>query len=158
MFLTATKANNCVTKMQTITFLHQNFFLNAIRFKQYVMKLLILVLLQYNLFLNDIRLKKCFIKQIKDVLFSVSVFFSIPDQYKTQEICEIFISLYHFCQFIALINIKLRECVIELSLKTSLASLKIIPDCFVTGKMFKKNYIALYEDDGLHFFDDSLVM
>ena len=35
----------------------------------------------------------------------------------------------------------------------SLASLKLIPDWYVTSKMIKKLYPALYADDGLLFFD-----
>ena len=36
----------------------------------------------------------------------------------------------------------------------SLAALKLIPDWFVTSKMIKKLYTALYTNDGLLFFDE----
>ena len=36
----------------------------------------------------------------------------------------------------------------------SLPTLKVIPDRFVTSKMIKKLYRALYADDGLSFFDE----
>ena len=35
-----------------------------------------------------------------------------------------------------------------------LAALKLIPNWFVTSKMIKTLYIALYEDDGLRLFDE----
>ena len=34
----------------------------------------------------------------------------------------------------------------------SLAALKLVPDWFVTSKLIKKIYTALYADDGLLFF------
>ena len=52
-----------------------------------------------------------------------------PDKYKTQTLCD--------------------EAVDD-----SLAALKLLPDWFVTSKMIKKLYTALYADDGLHFFDE----
>ena len=39
MFLTATKNNNCVMKLLTITLMHSNLFLNALRLKKCVIKL-----------------------------------------------------------------------------------------------------------------------
>ena len=42
------------------------------------------------------------------------VFDSIPDQYKTQEISGIVVSSYYFYYNIALININLKECVMQL--------------------------------------------
>ena len=56
-------------------------------------------------------------------------FDSISDQCKTQRMCD--------------------EAVDD-----SLAEWKLIPDWFVTSKMIKKLYTALYADDGLLFFDD----
>ena len=56
---------------------------------QCVIKLLIFIFLQYNLFLNTIILKKC----VHRCFF---VFDSIPDQYKTQEIRDIIVSLHPF--------------------------------------------------------------
>ena len=43
--------------------------------------------------MNAIRLKECVIKQLIDTFF---VFNSIHDQYKTQETCDIVVSLYPF--------------------------------------------------------------
>ena len=37
----------------------------------------------------------------------------------------------------------------------SLAALKLIPGWFVTSKMIRKRYTALYADDGLRFFDEN---
>ena len=57
------------------------------------------------------------------------VFYSLPDQYKSQIICD------------------------EAD-DDSLAVLKLIFDSFVTSKMIKKLYTAFYADDGLLFFDE----
>ena len=40
----------------------------------------------------------------------------------------------------------------------SLAASKLFHDWFVTSKMVKKLYTALYADDGLLFLDENLVM
>ena len=48
----------------------------------------------HYLFLSSVRLKKCVIKQFIDGFFLV--FDSITDQYKAQEISDIFLSLYYF--------------------------------------------------------------
>ena len=37
----------------------------------------------------------------------------------------------------------------------SLASLKVIPDWFVTSKMITKSYTALYADDNIIYFDEN---
>ena len=121
-------------------------FLNAVRLKKCVI-LLILILLQLNMLLNAKRLKKYVIKQIIDVLF---MFDSIPDQCKTQEICEA------SCFFVSFLTVYCPDKYItqEMYGKTiddSLAALKLIPDWFVTSKV-KKLYTALDADDGLLFF------
>ena len=36
----------------------------------------------------------------------------------------------------------------------SLVALKLVPDWFVTSKMIKKLYTAMYTDEGLLFFDE----
>ena len=82
------------------------------------------------------------------------VFDSIPDQYKTQEICEIVVSLYPFlvvhCPDKYITQVMCHEAVDD-----SLASLKLIFDWFITSKMIKKLYAILYADDGLPFFDEN---
>ena len=55
------------------------------------------------------------------------VFHSIPDRYKTQEMCNLVVSLSHFQWYILRINIKLKTCVMKL-LMICLAGLKFIPD------------------------------
>ena len=57
------------------------------------------------------------------------VFYSLPDQYKSQIICD------------------------EAD-NDSLAVLKLILDSFDTSKMSKKLYTAFYANDGLLFFDE----
>ena len=103
------------------------------------------------MFLNVIKLKKCVIKQFIDVYFFV--FDSIPDQYKTQEICDIVVSSYPFLIVYCRDTYKTQRMCDE-AVDDSLAALKLIPDWFVTNKMIRKLYTALYADDGLHFFDD----
>ena len=77
-----------------------------------------------NLFLNVKRLKNCVIKQFIDVFF---VFDSIPDQYKTQEICDIVDSLYRFLiAYRPGKYITQRMC--EEAVDDSLAGFKLIPD------------------------------
>ena len=39
------------------------------------------------------------------------------------------------------------------ALDDSLAALKPIPDCFVTSKMIKKHFAALYADDNILYFN-----
>ena len=72
------------------------------------------------------------------------VFDSILDQYKTQEICDIVVSLYPF--LIAYCHDKYitqNICDETEAVDDSLAALKLIPDWFVTSKMIKKLYTAL---------------
>ena len=77
----------------------------------------------------------------------------VPDQYKTQEICDIAVSLY-----LSLVvychdkNITQKMC--DEAVDNSLPALKLIPDWFVTSKMIKKLYTALYANNGLLFFDE----
>ena len=69
------------------------------------------------------------------------VFDSIPEQYKTQEI---------YCPDKYITQRMCNEAV-----DYSLAASKFSPDWFVTSKMIKKLYAALYADDGLLFFDEN---
>ena len=64
--------------------MHYDLFLIDIRLKKCVTKLSILLLLQYNSFPNAIRLKTC----VKAADTCPFVFDSVPDQYKTQEMCD----------------------------------------------------------------------
>ena len=85
------------------------------------------------------------------------VFRSTPNQYKTEEICDLVVSLYPslivYCpdKYIAQ-----RMC--HEAVDNSLASLELISDCFVTSKMIKKNYTVLFSDDGLLFLINILAM
>ena len=99
-----------------------------------VIKLLIPIFLQYNLFLNVVRLEKCVIKQFINVFF---VFDSIPDQYKTQGICDIVVSLYPFLIAYCPDKYKTQRMCDE-AVDDSLAAWKLIPSWFVTSKMIKK--------------------
>ena len=86
LFLTASKINNCVIKLLTITLIYWNLFLNAIRLKKCVIMLLIFILLQYSLFLECYKTLEMCYKAVHRCFF---VFDSIPDQYKIQEISDI---------------------------------------------------------------------
>ena len=91
-----------------------------------------------------------FIKHFVDVFF---VFDSIPDQYKTQEIYDIVVSLYSFFIVYCPDKYKTQRMCDEV-VDDSLAALKLIPNGFVTSKMIKKLYTALFADNGLLFFDE----
>ena len=79
------------------------------------------------------------------------VFDSIPDQYKTQEICDIVVSLYPFLIVYCPDKYKTKKiCHVD----DCLVALEFIPDWFVSSKMIKKLFTALYADDGLLFFDN----
>ena len=80
-------------------------------------------------------------------------FGSIPDQYKSQEICDIFVSLYPFL-IVYCPDKYITQKMCDEALDDSLTALKLIFDWFVTSKMIKKLYTALYADDGLLFFDE----
>ena len=65
------------------------------------------------------------------------VFDSIPDQYKTQETCDIFVSSYLFLMVHCPDKLKTQR-MYNKAVNDSLAALKIIHDWFVTSKMLKK--------------------
>ena len=90
------------------------------------------------------------LKQLIDVFFA---FGSIPDQYKSQEICDISVSLYPFL-IVYCPDKYITQKMCDEALDYSLTALKLIFDWFVTSKMIKKLYTALYADDGLLFFDE----
>ena len=60
-----------------------------------------------------------------------------PDKYKTQRLCDEAVDD-------SLVALKL----------VPLVALKLVPDWFVTSKMIKKLYTAMYTDEGLLFFDE----
>ena len=62
---------------------------------------------------------------ISDDPFSIKY---VPDQYKTQQMC----------------NKTVNDC---------LSALKFVPDWFVTGKMTKELFTALYADENILYFD-----
>ena len=77
----------------------------------------------------------------------IFVFDSIPDQYKAQEMCDIIVSLYP--SLIVYWSDKyITQRICDEAFNDSLAVLKLIPDWFVTSKMIKKLYTALYADNG----------
>ena len=80
------------------------------------------------------------------------VFDSILDQYKTQEIYDIVVSSYPFLVVYCPDKYIPQKMCDEAD--DSLAALKLIPNWFVTRKMIKKLYIALYTDDSFLFFHE----
>ena len=96
-----------------------------------------------NLSVNTLKLRKCVREQFIDVCF---VFDSIPDQHKTQEICDIVNFLYPFLT-VYCPDKYITQIMCDEAADDSIAALKLISDWFVTSKMIKKNYAALYEDE-----------
>ena len=115
-----------------------------------MIKLPILIILQYNLFLHAIRLEICVIKLLINFFFNYFVFlinvkpknlrdiiishdpFSlryVPDQYKTAQTCDKAVD----------------DC---------LTTLKFVPDWFVTSKMIKMLFTALYADKNILYFNE----
>ena len=84
------------------------------------------------------------------------VFGFIPYQYKTQEVCDIVVSLYPFWSIYCPDKNETQGSFDEAA-NDILAATKLIPDWFVTSKMIKKLYTALYADDDLFFFDEDSV-
>ena len=129
---------------------HESLFLTATKIKKYVIKQLIIALIHYNLLLIAIRLNKFVIKHFIDVF----LFDSIPDHYKTQEICDIVVSLYLFL-IVYCPDKSINQKVCDESIDNFLAPLKLISDWFLTSKMIKKRYTAFYADGDLLFFDEN---
>ena len=69
---------------------------------------------------------------------------SISDQYKSQEICDIVVSLYPFLTVYCPDQYETQR-MCDKALDDSPEALKLFPDCFVTSKMIKKLY-NLYTD------------
>ena len=76
------------------------------------------------------------------------VFFSIPDQYKTQEVCDKVVSEYTFLTVYCPDKYKTQRRSDE-AVHDSLAAPKLIPDWFVTVKCLK-NVILLYMQMKMH--------
>ena len=98
--------------------------------------------------LNARILKKYVIKELIDVF----VFASIPDKYKTQEICNIPVSLRPLLIVFCPDKYK-TQIMCDEAIDDSAAALKLILDWFVTSKKIKKKYTALYAFS--FFYDDS---
>ena len=83
--------------------------------------------------------------QVVNVYFLV--FDSIPDRYKTQQmrdrvVCEdSFLTLYYPDKYIT------QKCVMKLFI-----IFKLISDWFITSKMIKKLFTALYADENIPYF------
>ena len=80
------------------------------------------------------------------------IFSSIPDQYKTQEICDLVDSLYPSLVIYCLHICNSKMC--NEAVDDSLGALKLLPNLFVTSKMIKNYYTVLYANDGLLFSDE----
>ena len=80
-------------------------------------------------------------------------FDSIPDQYKTQEMCKRVVSedllLIVHCPDKYITQRMCDEVVDD-----SISTLKVTPDWFVTSKMIKKLYTALYADENILYFNE----
>ena len=80
------------------------------------------------------------------------VFFSIPDKYKTQETCSLAVSLYFPFIVYCLYKYITQEMCDEI-VNDSLAALKLIRDWFVTSKMIKRLFTAVYADENILYFN-----
>ena len=77
----------------------------------------------------------------------------IPDKYKTQEICNLAVSLYFSFMVYCPYKYLTQEMCDETG-NDSLAVLELISDWFVTSKMIKKLFTALYADDNILYFNE----
>ena len=81
------------------------------------------------------------------------VFDFVPDQYKTQEMCDTIVSNYPF---------KLKYCHHKCKTQENcnkavddfLSALKFVPDWFVTCKIIKKFLLLLYADHSILYFNE----
>ena len=84
---------------------------------------------------------------------SIDVFLhSIPNRYKTQEICDSMVSedpfLIVYCP-----DKYITQKMSDKAVDDSLASLKLVADLFVTSKMVKELFTALYADENILYFN-----
>ena len=94
-------------------------------------------------------IKKCMITQLIDVF----VFYSILDQYKTQEMCDRVVSEDPFSLRYVPNQYKTHK-ICEKAVDDGVTALKFVPDWFVTSKMIKKLSTALYGDDYIIYFNE----
>ena len=81
------------------------------------------------------------------------VFDSIPNQYKTHEMCDRVVSENPFLIVYCPDKYKTQR-ICDEAVDDSLAALKFIPDWFVTSKMIKKPFTALYLDENILYFKE----
>ena len=87
----------------------------------------------------------------------IFVFDSIPDKYRTHEICNLAVSLCF--PFIVYFPYKyITQEMRDEAVNDSLAALKLIPDWFVASKMIKKLLTDLYVDENILYLMQILVM
>ena len=84
-------------------------------------------------------------------LISFFVYNSIPDQYKTQKICDTVV--FNYPSLIGYCLDKYKKMCDE-AVDNSLAALKLICNWFFTSKMIKKPFIALFKDENLLYFNE----
>ena len=81
------------------------------------------------------------------------VFDCVLNQYKSQKVCDRVVSEDPFLIVYCPDKYKsLTMC--DEAVHDSLAALKLIPEYFVTSKMIKKLYTALYEDENIIYFNE----
>ena len=101
------------------------------------------------MFLNAIRIKKYATKQ----LINVFVFDSIPDWYKPQDMCERVAPEDPFLIVYCPYKYKTQR-ICDEAVDDCLAAVKFIPDWFVTSRIIKNLFTALYTDDNIHYFNE----
>ena len=82
------------------------------------------------------------------------VIYSIPDWYKTQEMYDRAVSENPFLIVYCPGKYKTQR-MCDKAVDDSLVALKLIPDCFVTSKIIKKLYTALYADENILYFNEN---
>ena len=80
------------------------------------------------------------------------VFDAVPDQYKTQEICDIVVSLYPFLIVYCPDKYKTQKMCDE-DVDDCLAELRLILDWFTTSKMLKKLDNVFHANDDILFYN-----
>ena len=117
----------CVIELLIIMLICKNLSPIVIRLKKYAIQLSILIILQYNSFLNAIQLRKC----VKAADNCPYVFDSVPDHFKTQEICDQAVSKDPFMIQYCLDKYKTQE-ICDRAVNSFLPALKFAPDWFTT--------------------------
>ena len=84
------------------------------------------------------------------------IFHSIPDQYKTQEMCNSIIPEDPFSiRYVPDQHKNQQMC--DKAVDDCLAASKFVPDWFVTSKMIKNLFTALYADENILYFNEDSV-